>query len=415
MSAIRVIGNKKFPVYRMRNYLGEDYISVANVTPEQLASLGAPDQVNTYVNSQGKLYRYLNGTWIDFYPFNNGTPGRDGASAYQLAVSRGYTGSLDEWLASLQGAPGNDGKTGADGKAGPPNTLSIGTVQTLASGVNATAAINGTAPNQTLDLGLPRGPAGKDGPPVSLSIGGIATLPAGQSATVAIKGTPPSQVLEFGIPAGAKGDPGPTPTIRIGTVSTVAAGGSATASISGSGLTYTLDLGIPAGQKGDDGSMYGLTIGTITTLPAGSSAVATITDNKLSLGIPAGTPGPSSSIAMGTVTTLTSGSSATASIANGTLNLGIPGSKRIETYVGTTDANGLFTVSYTTPYSGLPTVVPEPPSAANQQWIKVSSNLAGFSYRLVQRSSASVLGIDLLVSATTVVSGAPVRAVVVAP
>lgn len=34
--------------------------------------------------------------------------GEDGKSAYELAVQEGFTGSLDDWLASLKGAPGKD-------------------------------------------------------------------------------------------------------------------------------------------------------------------------------------------------------------------------------------------------------------------------------------------------------------------
>ena len=40
-------------------------------------------------------------------------------TAYGLAVKRGYTGSLDEWLASLKGPQGPAGETGKDGPEGP--------------------------------------------------------------------------------------------------------------------------------------------------------------------------------------------------------------------------------------------------------------------------------------------------------
>ena len=42
-----------------------------------------------------------------------------GKSAYDLAVLRGFVGSVDEWLASLKGADGKDGAEGPEGKAGP--------------------------------------------------------------------------------------------------------------------------------------------------------------------------------------------------------------------------------------------------------------------------------------------------------
>lgn len=35
-------------------------------------------------------------------------PGKDGKSAYQIAVDNGFEGSESEWLASLKGEPGDD-------------------------------------------------------------------------------------------------------------------------------------------------------------------------------------------------------------------------------------------------------------------------------------------------------------------
>ena len=43
----------------------------------------------------------------------------DGLSAYQLAVSRGFIGTLDEWLVSLNGKDGKDGEQGPQGEPGP--------------------------------------------------------------------------------------------------------------------------------------------------------------------------------------------------------------------------------------------------------------------------------------------------------
>ena len=40
--------------------------------------------------------------------------GADGKSAYQLAIENGYVGSVEEWLISLVGAPGKDGADGKD-------------------------------------------------------------------------------------------------------------------------------------------------------------------------------------------------------------------------------------------------------------------------------------------------------------
>ena len=47
------------------------------------------------------------------------TPGKDGKSAYQIAVDNGFEGSESEWLASLKGDKGDSVK-GANGKDGFP-------------------------------------------------------------------------------------------------------------------------------------------------------------------------------------------------------------------------------------------------------------------------------------------------------
>ena len=92
----------------------------------------------------------------------------------------------------------------------------------------------------------------------------------------------------------------------------------------------------------------------------------------------------------------------------------LPAARRIETYAGTTDANGLITVIYPSAYPVTPNVQPAPPTAANQVWVMVSSTASGFSLRLTQRASATVVGLEVLLAATTNVSGAPAQVMVVA-
>lgn len=88
-------------------------------------------------------------------------------------------------------------------------------------------------------------------------------------------------------------------------------------------------------------------------------------------------------------------------------------SKRIEPYTGTTDANGLYTVTYPVAFSAIPNVQPEPPTVANYTWIKVTSTTTGFSLRLIQRASLTVLGLELLAAQFTNVAGAAARVLVV--
>lgn len=59
-----------------------------------------------------------------------------------------------------QGEPGEDGQDGQPGAPGPANTLTIGTVT---DGEQAAASIIGEAPNQTLNLVLPKGEQGDPG------------------------------------------------------------------------------------------------------------------------------------------------------------------------------------------------------------------------------------------------------------
>ena len=44
--------------------------------------------------------------------------GKDGKSAYQIAVEKGFVGTEEEWLASLQGEEGPEGPQGEKGDKG---------------------------------------------------------------------------------------------------------------------------------------------------------------------------------------------------------------------------------------------------------------------------------------------------------
>lgn len=72
-------------------------------------------------------------------------------SAYGLAVMRGYTGSLDQWLDSLHGPKGEKGE-----KGDPGAKLRIGTVESVDATEAAYATITGTALDPVLNLGIPR-------------------------------------------------------------------------------------------------------------------------------------------------------------------------------------------------------------------------------------------------------------------
>lgn len=115
----------------------------------------------------------------------NGTNGKDGVSITKvvagnpsvsgdytltpltITLSNGQTQTInvsakkgEQGIQGIAGKDGVNGTNGTNGKDGVPNTLKIGTVQ---AGTTASATITGTAPNQTLNLVLPKGEKGKDG------------------------------------------------------------------------------------------------------------------------------------------------------------------------------------------------------------------------------------------------------------
>lgn len=85
------------------------------------------------------------------------------AEAQTLPAGSDATANYDKANKTLQiGVPtGLTGSTGPKGATGPANTLKVGTVT---RGSEAGATITGTAPNQTLNLVLPKGDKGDVGP-----------------------------------------------------------------------------------------------------------------------------------------------------------------------------------------------------------------------------------------------------------
>lgn len=138
---------------------------------------------------------------------------------------------------------------------------------------------------------------------------------------------------------------------------------------------------------------------TITATPTtvagyGIADAATLTQLATKLTIPAGT---------------------TAQYVRGDGSLAsLPTAKRIESYVGVTDANGLFTVTYPTAFSAVPSVQPGPPSDSTQSWVLVTSTTTGFSVRLVQRSVLTVLSLQVLAGVVSNVAAASAQVLVVA-
>ena len=95
-----------------------------------------------------------------------GPPGTDGITPTIGDNENWYLGAVDTGKPSRgkQGAQGEPGIQGPRGETGPANRLEIGTV---ASGETPSAEITGEAPNQTLNLVLPKGDMGADAPVIT--------------------------------------------------------------------------------------------------------------------------------------------------------------------------------------------------------------------------------------------------------
>jgi hypothetical protein len=102
-------------------------------------------------------------------PGDDGAPGADGAdglSAYQIASANGFVGTEIEWLASLVGPPGADGADGApgaDGADGPPGADGADGADGLSAYQIAVA--NGFVGDESAWLASLQGADGEQGPP----------------------------------------------------------------------------------------------------------------------------------------------------------------------------------------------------------------------------------------------------------
>lgn len=92
-----------------------------------------------------------------------------------------------------------------------------------------------------------------------------------------------------------------------------------------------------------------------------------------------------------------------------------PTLKRIESYSGSTDGSGAYTVTFSTSYTVAPNVQASIPNqSATNQFVRVSSvSTTGFTINVFARNSINLLGTDVLLFTTTNVSSATVDVLVV--
>ena len=184
--------------------------------------------------------------------------GPEGKSAYEVAVEEGYTGTEEEWLASLKG------------DLGETPDISIGTVTTVEPGTPAAATITGTPENPVLNLSIPKGLVGST---PNITVGTVSTGEPGTPVVVTITGTAEAPVLNVTIPKGIQGNTGssvdyPYELVNNRTTDDATKGLSAA---EGYRLGQDLDQ---LGQKVDGlalGKFYGFFVST-DTLPSGDDA-----------------------------------------------------------------------------------------------------------------------------------------------
>lgn len=175
--------------------------------------------MTVFVIDEQNTYKLKGGTTNAFWVIENGTAGKDGKSAYEIAKDNGYTDTEGNWLLSLKGQDGQ------------PIVLKKGTATTLPEGSAATFAVRPDPNNPLtfyLDLSVPKGDTGESaiaatnprgvydpaetymkndyivGPSGSTYVCKVDNL-VGQEPTTGLQDDPNWQLFS---PKGAKGDKG---------------------------------------------------------------------------------------------------------------------------------------------------------------------------------------------------------------
>lgn len=139
---------------RMDQLVGSQMPTVDSVKPDDIVICGKDGGV-LYVDYTSSAVS--GGAVVTKAGANASADEQDGAALYLTgpAGAQGEKGDKGD-----KGDTGAAGKDGAQGEPGVSPNLSIGTVETLAAGSNATAEIVGQSPDLTLNLGIPRGASG---------------------------------------------------------------------------------------------------------------------------------------------------------------------------------------------------------------------------------------------------------------
>jgi len=202
-----------------------------------------------------------------------GGTGPAGASAYEIAVANGFSGSQSAWLASLHGANGTNGADGADGQGIQlKGSLSSSTLlPTSGNTAGDTYLItghlwvwNGSA---WVDQGSIQGPAGTNGTngtngtpgAVWRSGSGVPSNGTGLDGDFYLRTNGDVYARSSGAysvvanilgPAGAAGSPGAAATVAVGTVTS---GSTPSVTNAGTSTAAVLNFVLAKGDPGDTG------------------------------------------------------------------------------------------------------------------------------------------------------------------
>ncbi len=281
--------------FAFRNIKGADGKSISSITRKFARSSSnstAPTSWQDTVPTLSPTYKFL---WsYDIIEYSDGT--------------------TQETPKGVVGAWGNTGSTGAT-----PN-LSMGTVDTLEAGADATANITGTAAKPVLNLGIPKGDTGADGYSISLSTPSYlfdeSLLAGGHTQGCYIYVYAYKGATRLPVTIGTVSENGLSSGLYDGMTATPQSNGTANATIYVKiSQGFDRDIGllkIPLTVDGKSFTRYfsyaiakvgatpEISIGTVETLAAGSAATASITGSTakpvLNLGIPKGEKGEGVSI-----------------------------------------------------------------------------------------------------------------------
>lgn len=86
--------------------------------------------------------------------------------------------------------------------------------------------------------------------------------------------------------------------------------------------------------------------------------------------------------------------------------------KRQEIYTGTTNASGVYSVTFGTAFSVTPNIQANIVGGTPNQFIVMTRATTGFTCTVYQRSSVTLLAVEVLLAATTLVNGATVDVII---